>query len=154
MSKPTRTLLIVAFSLSPPPAMRLSRAILAAFFALLFVVSTNSCALAAVFENGDACCENERVPGQSDDQAPCRSGTCAPCATLESGVNLAALAPVSVPQAGWTESNALSELLRKSAEIEAATQADPPLVSPPLPPPVWRLDVTTALPVRGPSLAV
>lgn len=134
--------------------MRPFRPIFTAIFVLLFVVSTNSCALATFLEKGDACCENESMPRQPGDQLPCRDGACAPCATLQSGVNLAVLAPVAVPQAVWTEVDALVNLLRKSAEMATMSLAESPPVSPPLPPPVWRLDATTALPVRGPSFAV
>ena len=137
------------------PFMLLVRATFAVFFALLFVASTNSCALAAAFlEKGDPCCEKERGPGSSRDGVPCSSGTCAQCATLKSGVNLSALVPVSAPVAVWTEDFELSEFLRRLAgatadEIPAAPPDPATIPSPP-----WRDVLKKALPVRGPSLAV
>jgi len=135
--------------------MRPTRAIFVAFFALLFVVSTNSCALAAAYlEQGDPCCENERGPGSSQNEAPCESGDCAPCATLESGVNLAALVPLNAPVAVWTEDLEFADLMRRLAcaaadEIPAAPPDPATIPSPP-----WRDVLKKAQPVRGPSLAV
>ena len=133
--------------------MRLSRAIFSVVLALLWVPITNSCAIAASFPGMfPAACECER--GGEDEGQPCGGKDCSPCATLESGVNLAALAPVAVPQPVWIESDGLAELLRWYSEMEAASLAEPPPVPPAISPPPWREDLKMALPVRGPSLAV
>ena len=98
--------------------MRLSRAIFVVVLALLWVPITNSCSIAASFPGMfPAACECER--SGEDEEQPCGGKDCSPCATLESGVNLAALAPVAVPQAVWAESDSLAELLRKLAQLEA-----------------------------------
>ena len=133
--------------------MRTFRSILCIVLALLWVPMTNGCAIAAAFPGMlPAACECER--GGEDEGQPCGGKDCSPCATLESGVNLAALAPVAVPQPAWVESNGLAELLRKFSEMEAASLAEPPPVPPAISPPPWREDLKMALPVRGPSLAV
>ena len=135
--------------------MRLSRAIFAVVLALLWVPVTNSCAIAAAFPEWFApACECGQK--HHEDALPCGgdAGDCAPCATLESGVNLAALAPVAVPQPAWVESNGLAELLRKLAQLETDSLAETPPLPPAIPPPPWREDLKMAQPVRGPSLAV
>ena len=135
--------------------MRLARAILVAFFALLFVVSTNTCALAAAFlEKGDPCCENERGPGSSRDGVPCGSGTCAQCVTLETGVNLSSLVPVSAPVVVWTEDFEIAELLRRLAIAALAEVPAAPPDPATIPSPPWRDVLKKAQPVRGPSVAV
>ena len=137
------------------PFMLLVRATFAVFFALLFVASTNSCALAAAFlEKGDPCCENERVPGPAQDETPCRSGDCAPCATLESGVNLAALVPVRAPVAVWTEDLEIAELMRRLARAARDEMPAAPPDPATIPSPPWRDVLKKAQPVRGPSRAV
>ena len=97
-------------------------------------------------------CECERS-GQDEGQ-PCGGKDCSPCATLESGVNLAALAQAPVRQPVWIESDGLAELLRKLAQLETDSLAEPPPLPPAIPPPPWREDLKMAQPVRGPSLAV
>ena len=135
--------------------MQPARTILVAFLGLLFVVSTNTCALAAAFlEKGDACCEKERGPGSSRDGVPCSSGDCAQCVTLETGVNLSSLVPVSAPVAVWTEHFELSEFLRRLAGATAAEIPAAPPDPATIPSPPWRDVLKKALPVRGPSLAV
>ena len=133
--------------------MQPARTILVAFLGLLFVVSTNRCAIAAAFpgEATEECCPSERAPGESERGLPCGK-ECAPCATLESGVNLAALVPLSVPAPVWTEAYEFAELMRRLwvavvAEVSAAPP-DPAAI----PPPPWCDVMMKALPVRGPSL--
>jgi len=130
-----------------------SRAIFVAFLSLLFVFSTNRCAIAAAFPSEvEECCANERAPGDSERGLPCGAKECAPCATLESGVNLAALAPLAVPAPVWTEDYELAALMRRlavaAAEEVSAAPPDPAAI----PPPPWCDVMTKALPVRGPSL--
>ncbi|MEQ1863003.1 MAG: hypothetical protein ABMA13_24030 [Chthoniobacteraceae bacterium] len=130
--------------------MQASRAILVAFLSLLFVFSTNRCAIAAAFPGEvEECCENERVPGDSERGLPCGGNECAPCATLESGVNLAALTPLAVPVPQAYE---IAELMRRlaAAVVEEVSAAPPDPAAIPVPP--WR-EGLKALPVRGPSLA-
>ena len=141
--------------LQSTPVMQPARTILVAFLGLLFVVSTNTCALAAAFlEKGDPCCENERVPGPAQDETPCRSGDCAPCATLESGVNLAALVPLSAPVVVWTEDFEIAELMRRLARAARDEMPAAPPDPATIPSPPWRDVLKKAQPVRGPSLAV
>ena len=133
--------------------MRSCRAIFVAFLALLFVFSTNRCLIAAAFPAEiEECCENERVPGDSERGLPCGGKECAPCATLESGVHLAALVPLSVPAPVWTEADEFEELMRRlavaAAEEGSAAPPDPAAI----PPPPWCDVMAKALPVRGPSL--
>ena len=84
------------------------------------------------------------------DGVPCGTKDCTPCGTLESGVNLAALQQPAVPLPVWTVTDSLLELLEKFARLESQARLEPL----PVPPPVWRHDVTKAQPVRGPSFAV
>ena len=133
--------------------MRPFRPIFFAFFAMLFVFSTNRCAIAAAFPGEvEECCENERAPGDSERGVPCGGEECAPCATLESGVNLAALVRLAVPAPVWTEDCEFAALLRRLAvavmEKVPAAPPDPAAI----PPPPWCDVMTKALPVRGPSL--
>jgi len=133
--------------------MRSCRAILVVFFALLFVFSTNRCVIAAAFPAEiEECCENERVPGDSERGLPCGGRECAPCATLESGVHLAALVPLSVPVPVWTEDFDIAELMRRlaAAVVEEVSAAPPDPAA--IPPPPWCDVMAKALPVRGPSL--
>lgn len=133
--------------------MRFLRAIFAAVLAMLFLVSTNTCALASAFAgNGAACCEDEAGPGAPQDEAPCGGGCCAPCATLESGVNLAALAPLTICTPVWTQECDLADLMRLLARGAFAPPAAVPPDPAKIPSPPWPRWLRTALPVRGPSL--
>ena len=133
--------------------MRFVRTILFVALALLFVVSTNRCVIAAAFPGEvKECCPDEQSSGKSEGDRPCDGTGCAPCATLESGVNLAALIPLSVPAPVWTEAYEFAELMRMLAatvvEDVAAAPPDPAAI----PPPPWCDVMVKALPVRGPSL--
>lgn len=134
--------------------MQLFRSILCILLALLWWPAANSCLIASVLpESMEPACECSGEQ-EEDERMPCGAKDCSPCVTLENGVNLSALQHPAVPPAMWTELNSLAALLEKFARLEAATLAVP-LPAPPLfLPPVWRHDVTTAQPVRGPSLAV
>lgn len=128
-------------------------AIFAALLALMFVFSTNRCAIAAAFpDEVDVCCEDERVPGDSERGLPCGGKDCAPCATLESGVNLAALTPLAVPAPVWTEACEFAELMQRLAAtvVEEGSAAPPDPAA--IPMPSWCDVMMRALPVRGPSL--
>jgi hypothetical protein len=143
--------------------MRIFRAILALSLALLWFPMTNSCAIAAAWpgmfpaacecehgeSEGDGCGERE---GEEGGNIPCPGQDCAPCATLESGVNLAALAPLVMPPANWRELADFTAMLRVLAERASELLSEPPPVPPPSPPPATRDVVSMALPVRGPSL--
>ena len=133
--------------------MQFLRAIFVVFFALLFEFSTNRCAIAAAFpgEVGE-CCENERAPDDSERGLPCSGRECAPCATLESGVNLTALTPLAAPARVWTDDEDFAELMRRLAVavVEEISAAPPDPAA--IPPPPWCDVMTKALPVRGPSL--
>lgn len=128
--------------------MRHLRAIFSAVLAVVFLTAANSCLLATVFAGSvDACCETESAP----EPAPCPNGDCAPCATLESGVNLSAHAPLTVPAPVISEDVLLSELLR-ARMWHAVMDVDRPVVEPERRPAYpWCDVVKTALPVRGPS---
>lgn len=146
--------------------MRAFRAFLAIALALLWVPMTNSCAIAAVWpgffpvacecERNEPCsheggCSDEGcVP--KDQKAPCPGQDCAPCATLESGVNLAALTPVVVPPATWQELADFALTLRVMAEFADEQLSELPPCPSPSPPTATRDIVSMALPVRGPSL--
>ena len=129
------------------------RAILIVSLAFLFVVSTNRCAIAAAFPGEvEKCCEQERAPGGSDRESPCDGKGCASCATLESGVNLAALVPLALPAPVWTEDRLFAELMRRLAAV-AVDEVDVFTPDPAaIPPPPWCDVMVKALPVRGPSL--
>lgn len=144
----------LAKSANPPmehAPMRVHRFILAVLFALVWVVSTNSCLLAsALAPEEDPCCE-QTERGESTRQ-PCGANDCAPCVTLESGIHPGALIPIALPPLTWTEDALLSELLQRRMELTLEVQRLPEHSPPePLPPPVWREVVENALPVRGPS---
>lgn len=129
------------------------RAIFVAFLALLFVFATNRCAIAAAFPGEvEECCPSEKPSGESERGLPCGGKDCAPCATLESGVNLAALTPLAVPAPVWTEACEFAELMRRlaAAVVEEGSAAPPDPAAIPSPP--WRDGMMKALPVRGPSL--
>ena len=133
--------------------MRTFRSILCIVLALLWVPVTNGCAIAALYPGiFPSACECDR--SVEDEGQPYGGTDCFACATLESGVNLVALAPVTVPQAVWAESGSFAELLRKLAQLETDSLAEPPPLPPAIPPPPWREDLKMALPVRGPSFAV
>ena len=91
---------------------------------------------------------------EENDNQPCGTKDCVPCSTLENGVNLAALQQPAVPPPVMTLTDSLTLLLEKLARLEVVALAEPPRVPPPISPPVWRHDVTTGQPVRGPSFAV
>ena len=135
--------------------MRPFSTIFAIALALVFVVSTNRCAIAAAFPaEVEECCPGEKSPGESERGLPCGGKGCLPCATLESGVHLASLVPLSLAVPVWTEDYELAALLRRLAvaAVEEADAAPPdPAV---IPSPPWRDGLKKALPVRGPSFAV
>ena len=121
-------------------------------FVLLFVISTNRCAIAAAFPNEvEECCENERGSTIPSPASPCGANGCAPCTTLDSGVNLAALAPLSAAAPVWTEDQEFAELVRRLA---LAARWSPPVVHQDvgaIPSPPWSDVLKKALPVRAPS---
>ena len=134
--------------------MRLFRSIFCVLFALLWWPVTNTCLIAAVCpDTVTAACECG-AEHEENEALPCGEKGCMPCATLENGVNLAALQQPALPLPVWTETDSLVVLLEKLAWLEATVLAEAPPVPPPIPPPVWRHDVTTAQPVRGPSFPV
>lgn len=130
--------------------MRPIRAILVFCLALLFVGSTNRCAIAAAYPaEVEKCCNNEQAP-DSDHGTPCQESGCAPCATL--GVNLAALTPLAVPAPVWTEEREFAEVMRRLAEAIVAEVAATPPDPGSIPAPPWLDVMKKSLPVRGPSL--
>ena len=133
--------------------MRFLRAILVVCFALLLVVGTNRCLIAAAFPGGvEKCCEQERPPGKSDRELPCDGKDCASCATLESGANLAAMVPLAMPAPVWIEDEVFAALMRLLVAVvvhEVCPPAPDPAAMPSQP---WRDVMSKALPVRGPSL--
>ncbi len=134
--------------------MRLFRSILCILLALLWWPVANSCLIASVLPElmDPACeCSGER---EESERMPCGAKDCTPCATLENGVNLAALQQPALPQPLMTLTDSLTALLEKFARLEATVLEEMPSVSPPTSPPVWWHDVTKAQPVRGPSFAV
>jgi hypothetical protein len=144
--------------------MRTFRAILATVLALLWVPMTNSCLIATSFPGMfPAACECDQEMGCEDeagcsDEAPaenlpCPGQDCAPCAILESGVNLLALLPVTAPETSWRELLDFSEMLRLTQQHAEELLSEPPPLPPPSPPPGIREVVFMALPVRGPSLS-
>ena len=134
--------------------MRLFRAIFSICLALLWWPAANSCLIGASFpELMEPACECG-AEHQENDGRPCNGDACMTCATLENGVNLAALQHLAVPQPVWTVTDSLMVLLQKLARFESVALVELPSVPPPIPPPVWRHDVTTGQPVRGPSFAV
>ena len=133
--------------------MRPFRTIFVAYIALLFVFSTNRCAIAAAFPGEvEDCCPSEKPSGESERGLPCGGGDCVPCATLESGVNLAALVPLTITAPVWTDAEDFTELMRRlaAAVVEEVPAAPPDPAA--LPPPPWCDVMMKALPVRGPSL--
>ena len=134
--------------------MRPFRSILCILLALLWWPVTNSCLIASVLpELMEPACECGAEHGENEG-LPCGSKDCSPCATLENGVNLAALQQPAVPLPVWTVTDSLVELLEKFARLESQARLEPLPVPPPISPPVWWHDVTKAQPVRGPSFAV
>jgi hypothetical protein len=131
--------------------MRPIHAILVFCLALLFVGSTNRCAIAAAYPaEVEKCCAGEQAPADSDHGKPCGESGCAPCATL--GVNLAALTPLAVPAPVWTEECEIAEVIRRLAEAIVAVVAEPPPDPASIPAPPWLNVMKNSLPVRGPSL--
>ena len=133
--------------------MRLPRIFFALLLALLFVLGTNRCLIAAAFPGEvEKCCEQERPPGNADRESPCDGKDCASCATLESGANLAALVPLAMPATVWTEADSFAALMRRLvAVVMVEVRAAPPDPSA-IPPPPWCDVMMKALPVRGPSV--
>lgn len=141
-----------ALSLLVTSLMQAFRAILTALLALLFVVSTNLCAIAAAFPGEiEECCEHEQAPGNSEHGLPCNGKECAPCLTLESGVNLAALAPFVVPAPVWTEDHDFAEFMRRMVAAAIQEVPAPPPNAEQIPSPPWFDVMKKAQPVRGPS---
>ena len=134
--------------------MRHVRIITALFLALLWVESSSHCLLAANFPKVfGVCCPCDRDATNGSKGQP-DGGTCYQCVTLESGVNLSALAPVAVPVSAFWEDDALARWLRRSIELAAMEVAEVPESVPVWsPPPTRTVTLTKALPVRGPSLA-
>ena len=134
--------------------MRLFRSILCLLLALLWWPVANSCLITSVLpELMEPACECG-AEHEENDRLPCGTKDCSPCATLENGVNLAALQQPALPLPVWTVMDSLVALLEKSARLESSVLAESPPVPPPMSPPVWWHDVTKAQPVRGPSFAV
>ena len=108
--------------------MQAVRAIFAAFLALLFVFSTNRCAIAAAFPGEvEDCCSSEQPLGESERGLPCGGKDCVPCATLESGVHLASLVPLTIIAPVWTDAEDFAELMRRLmvAAVEDVPAAPP-----------------------------
>ena len=135
--------------------MRSLRAILAVFIALLIVFSTNRCVVAASVEGEvEHCCEAQTPGTESERGLPANGMDCAPCLTLESGVNLAALVPLAVPAPVWAEDREIAEFLQLLTAMEADVAPAAPPDPATMPAPLWNVVMKKALPVRGPSLAV
>lgn len=141
--------------------MRIFRALLSLLLALLWVPATNSCVIAAtwpgLFPAACSCAHgNDEGTGGEEkrEKVPCGSQDCSSCATLESGVNLAALTPAVVPPAAWHELAALSQMLKLREKVASGLLAEPPPTPPVSPPRAVSDVVSMALPVRGPSLAI
>jgi hypothetical protein len=133
--------------------MQAFRAIFVAFLALLFVFSTNRCAIAAAFPGEvEECCPSEKPAGESERGLPCGGKDCVPCATLESGVHLAALVPLTITAPVWTDAEDFAELMRRLMVAAVADAPEPPPDPAAIPPPPWCDVMTKSLPVRGPSL--
>ena len=128
------------------------RFIFAVLTALAWIVSSNSCLLAAEFSPElDACCENESAVPDSHLPVPCGIGECGKCLTLESGINLSVLNPLGAPAPDWTEDRMLSRLIGELILLWIReVPFEPP--DPEVPPLLWCDVAKKALPVRGPSL--
>lgn len=131
--------------------MSLVRTIFAVLLVLTWFPSSNACLLAsAIPGEKSGCCEHEeeKQEGGCDE-----SGTCAKCAPLENGCRLASLEPYVAPVPWFTESEWLTELLRKRTE-EIPKELSMAMGNSPPPPQqaLWNYVARTALPVRGPSL--
>ena len=133
--------------------MRHVRIFTALFLALWWVPSTGHCLLAASFPKVfGPCCECDQ-PTQQDGKAPSPDDTCNQCVTLETGVNLSALAPTVAPCPLWCENDEFAQLMQRLMEAVSEEVADiPPLVSQWSPPPLHAALLIKATPVRGPSL--
>ncbi len=133
--------------------MRAFRAISVVFLTLLFVFSTNRCKIAAAFPSEvEECCPGEKPAGDSERGLPCGGKDCVPCATLESGVHLSSLVPLTFTAPVWMDDEGFAELMRRLAvTAEEEVSADPPDPAA-IPPPPWCDVMMKALPVRGPSL--
>ncbi|MEO8353573.1 MAG: hypothetical protein ABI680_17730 [Chthoniobacteraceae bacterium] len=133
--------------------MRSFRAIFVAFLALLFLFSTNRCVIAAAFpDEVEECCPGEISSGESERGLPCGGKDCVPCASLESGVNLASLVPFALAAPVWTDDVEFAELMRRLAVTALQDVAADPPDPAAIPPPPWCDVMVKALPVRGPSL--
>jgi hypothetical protein len=128
--------------------MRSLRLILSILLTLTIWPAANCCLLAEIvpsIEENCCLCDGE-VPAE---------GSCNQCMTLESGVNLAALVPITAPTPGLSEDETFERLIQRFIN-EAAMDiigAPPPAETLP-PPPLFAVTLPKALPVRGPSLAV
>jgi len=130
--------------------MRRLRLIIACLLLLAWMPASAHCRLAGAFPEAFTDC------AAAPDEDPCHgspaSNGCAPCQTIEEGVNPSSLLAFALAAPSWHELELLAEWVRlalRAAEGEPAEIAAP--VSPP--PPLWILVVHTALPVRGPSLS-
>jgi hypothetical protein len=132
--------------------MRHVRIFTALLLALLWVPSTGYCLLVATFpKTFGSCCECDR-PAENDGKAPLQDDSCNQCVTLESGVNLSALAPTVAPRPSWCEDDEFARMMRRIMEtVSEDVAALPPPVSDWSPPPLHAALLTKAQPVRGPS---
>lgn len=120
------------------------RTFIAALLFLAWLPATNSCLLAAAYPEkiSDCCGEESGASGT----------TCDKCATLENGCQRSQLQPLTVETPVFVEIFSLSEILSEMAravsdEPPPAEVGDSPLLR------LWTFVVSTALPVRAPSLA-
>ncbi len=132
--------------------MRHVRIFTALFLALWWVPSTGHCLLAATFPKvfGPGCESDRHAQEQGKEPSP--DDTCNQCVTLESGVNLSALAPTVAPSPLWCENDQFAQLMRRLIETVIEELPDlPPPVAQWSPPPLHAALLTRATPVRGPS---
>ena len=135
------------------PVMRPFSVVFAIALALLFVFSTNRCAIAAAFPGEiEECCPGEKSSGESERGLPCGGKDCAPCATLESGVHPSSLVPLTITAPVWTEDEDFAELMRRLAAAAVGEVSAAPPDPAAIPPPPWCDVMMKALPVRAPSL--
>jgi hypothetical protein len=129
------------------------RFILAALTVLAWIISSNSCLLAATFAPKlDVCCHEESGLPDSGGSEPCGASECDKCVTLESGINVSVLIPLAAPAPNWMEDSILSqELVAVLFLCVRELPLEPPI--PRLVPRTWCEVVKKALPVRGPSLS-
>lgn len=127
--------------------MSLLRLIIIALLLVVWLPTGNACTLAAVFpENFSDCCDQNEATESS-----CSS--CAECATLEKAVAAFPLQPFAPRVLQQREDEWLTRLMLL---LSARAEIRLPLIefcSSPPERPLWQLIVSTALPVRGPSVA-